>query len=511
MCGFLFIIVQLVVNWLLAWGRKTSRSCVYLCTIIWVQRSAQRLTLFSCYISFSFTGDGDSNVVVLGEDNFDDEVAAHSISLIEFYAPWCGHCKRLAPEYETAADTLVGTDIAMMKVDCTEHKDLCSKYGVRGFPTLKVFRNDGSEPTDYSAARTADAMVNFMKKQNEPAFAVFTDAAELESWAAERSGFYVVAHTTGDDSELYSTFTSLANSLRNDYSFAVLTGAESEKVEGTVAGSDSIVFDGEYTKDAMTAFFKAESFPLLGEIGPDNFQGYVDRGLPLVWLFIDTGADSVDEIKASATAAAASFKGELSFVFLDGNRWNDHAKNFGLSGELPALCIEDRTAGKNYIVDERELSEDKIAAFAASWKDGSAVAHVKSEDIPENNDGPVTILVGKNFDEIVMDDTKDVLVEFYAPWCGHCKSLAPKWEELGTEFANVDSVIIAKVDATANDTPAQIKGFPTLLFYPANNKSNPPKYSGERTVEAMAQYIRDNAAVEIVEAEASSEPDHDEL
>ena len=41
------------------------------------------------------------------------------------------------------------------------------------------------------------------------------------------------------------------------------------------------------------------------------------------------------------------------------------------------------------------------------------------------------IVVGRNFDEIVNDPSKDVLIEFYAPWCGHCKALAPKFDELG--------------------------------------------------------------------------------
>lgn len=59
---------------------------------------------------------------------------------------------------------------------------------------------------------------------------------------------------------------------------------------------------------------------------------------------------------------------------------------------------------------------------------------MKSEEIPESNDAPVKIVVGKNFDAIVMDETKDVLVEFYAPWCGHCKSLEPKYEELAKQL-----------------------------------------------------------------------------
>lgn len=74
------------------------------------------------------------------------------------FAPWCGHCKALAPEYETAATTLKEKDIPLAKVDCTEEQDLCQEYGVEGYPTLKVFRGlDTISP--YTGQRKADAYV----------------------------------------------------------------------------------------------------------------------------------------------------------------------------------------------------------------------------------------------------------------------------------------------------------------------------------------------------------------
>lgn len=75
-------------------------------------------------------------------------------------------------------------------------------------------------------------------------------------------------------------------------------------------------------------------------------------------------------------------------------------------------------------------SVENLLAFAKNVIDGKLTPFVKSEPIPESQ-GAVKTAVGKNFKELVTDSGRDALVEFYAPWCGHCQKLTPIWEELG--------------------------------------------------------------------------------
>ena len=101
----------------------------------------------------------DSDVVVLTESNFESQVlSSDDLWLVEFYAPWCGHCKKLAPEWAQAATELKGS-VKLGKVDATVESSLGSKYGVQGYPTIKFFVPGSSTPEEYNGGRDAGSIV----------------------------------------------------------------------------------------------------------------------------------------------------------------------------------------------------------------------------------------------------------------------------------------------------------------------------------------------------------------
>merc|ERR1712228_513794 len=135
--------------------------------------------------------------------------------------------------------------------------------------------------------------------------------------------------------------------------------------------------------------------------------------------------------------------------------------------------------------------------FLTQLEAGNIEPWIKSEPVPDNSASPVKVAVAKNFEELVTKNEKDVLVEFYAPWCGHCKKLTPIYDELGEKMADED-VEIVKMDATANDVPPafSVSGFPTLYWLPKTSKK-PVSYNGGRELDDFVKYIAKEATNEL--------------
>ncbi|OAK95255.1 protein disulfide isomerase [Phaeosphaeriaceae sp. SRC1lsM3a] len=444
-----------------------------------------------------------SDVKQLNKDTFKAFVEENDLVLAEFFAPWCGHCKALAPEYETAATTLKEKDIALVKVDCTEEQDLCQEYGVEGYPTLKVFRGP-ENISPYGGQRKADSLISYMTKQALPAVSDVTKDTLEEFKTADK--VVLVAYFAADDKASNETFTSVANGLRDNFLFGATNDAALAKAEGVEQpglvlyksfddGKD--VFTEKFDADNIKEFAKVASTPLIGEVGPETYSGYMAAGIPLAYIFAETPEER-EEFAKELKPLALKHKGAINFATIDAKAFGQHAGNLNLKvGTWPAFAIQRTDKNEKYPYDQdNKITEKDIGTFVEDFLAGKVEPSIKSEPIPETQ-GPVNVVVAKNYKELVIDNDKDVLLEFYAPWCGHCKALAPKYEELGELYASEEFsklVTIAKVDATANDVPDEIQGFPTIKLFPAGKKDSPVDYTGSRTVEDLVQFIKDNGS-----------------
>ncbi|PWY98840.1 protein disulfide isomerase [Testicularia cyperi] len=425
-----------------------------------------------------------------------------SLMLIEFYAPWCGHCKALKPEYAKASTELLSEGIKLAKVDCTEENELCSDHGVEGFPTLKVFRQ--GTPSDYNGNRKADGIVAYMKKQALPAVSKLT-AAEVADFKA-KDRVVVVAYLDESDHEHHEIYDTVANQFRDDFLFGVSRDAEAASAAGVKAPAIVLYrqFDepevqfpasSKIAGDELRTFLRTESIPLIDELSADNFMTYADAGLPLAYLFADPEAKDLKEQIESLRPLAKDNKGKLNFVWIDAIKYGAHAKALNIQGEnWPAFAVQNIEDNLKYPLED--LSSDlvsKVTDFVTRFNAGSIKPSIKSEPVPADQDGPVHVLVADEFDAVLGDESKDKLVEFYAPWCGHCKKLAPTYDTLGEKYrAHKDKVLIAKMDATANDIPPsagfQVQSFPTIKFQAAGSKDW-IEFTGDRSLEGFVDFI----------------------
>ncbi|KAL3865494.1 hypothetical protein ACJMK2_042879 [Sinanodonta woodiana] len=472
------------------------------------------LFYLTSFISLAFASD----VLEYTDSDFASKAATHDLALIEFFAPWCGHCKKLAPEYERAATLLKSNDppVPLIKVDCTANTETCGKYGVSGYPTIKVFRN-GEVSEDYNGPRDADGIVKYMRSRAGPTSKELKTVEEAEKFLSNAE-YGVIGFFSNGESELAKTFQKVADALSMEMRFAHTT---EQAIRDKYSYNDDVVlfqpkkyhskFEesvSKYNDDAAVHKIKAWIQKKSLGLCPERSQGNADKfKKPLVVAYYEV--DYVKNEKGTnywrnrvmKVAKKLQDAGkEVYFAISNSKDMSYELGEFGLndvSGDKPVVAARD-TSDRKYIMPG-EFSIENLEKFVNDLLDDKLEPYLKSEPVPSPNDEPVKVAVAKNFDELVNNDEKDVLIEFYAPWCGHCKSLEPKYKELAEKLKDEPELTIAKMDATANDVPKpyEVSGFPTIYFAPKGNKKNPQKYNGGREVDEFLKFLAKESTNEL--------------
>jgi protein disulfide isomerase family A protein 3 len=362
-----------------------------------------------------------------------------------------------------------------------------------------------------------------MKAQVGPASKPIKTVAEADAILAKAEVVVIGFGAAGTD--IMGAFDKVSAKMRENVAFAHSNEvAVLEKLghkEGVVLfrpknlqskfEDSQLVYDGQIKKDALEEWINTNYHGLCGYRTADSAKDFKN---PLVVAYY-----SVDYVKnpkgtnywRNRVLKVAKAHSGFNFAISNKDDFQHELSEYGfdyVKGDKPVVAAKD-AKGQKYKMTE-EFSMETLGAFLTDLAEGKLEPYMKSEPIPDTQ-GNVKVAVAKNFDELVTNNEKDVLVEFYAPWCGHCKILTPIFDELGDKMEGED-VEIVKMDATANDVPPQfsVSGFPTLFWLPSSTKKA-VSYGGGRELDDFVNYIAEKATTELKTLDRKGKPKKEEL
>ncbi|KAL2467623.1 Protein disulfide-isomerase 5-2 [Forsythia ovata] len=224
----------------------------------------------------------DGKVLELDESNFDAAISTFDYIFVDFYAPWCSHCKRLAPELDKAAPVLAGLKkpIIVAKVNADKYKRLASKHEIDGYPTLKIFVH--GVPTEYYGPRPANLLVRFLTKFVAPDVAILdSDSAISDLWK-----------------QLYKNKAWF--SVAKDFSDNIMTSYDFDKVPALIAThpahDEQSIFYGPFEDKFLEDYIKQSLLPLVLPINEDSLKSLKDDKRKIVLTIMEDETDENGKI-----------------------------------------------------------------------------------------------------------------------------------------------------------------------------------------------------------------------
>ncbi|XP_066932342.1 protein disulfide-isomerase A4-like [Clytia hemisphaerica] len=458
-------------------------------------------------------------VLTLTKDNFDEITQKEELMLVEFYAPWCGHCKKIGPELEKAAKVLQKREkpISIGKVDATVETDLATKFEVTGYPTMFIMRN--GKKYEYKGPRNEPEISEYLINQEGEATKLKATMKEVKNFIKDPNNNDPVILAVADNAEdpIYKLFVEANNDVRDDYSFGHTFAKEAKKYFGLKKSAilliqpdhlrskheakQHVYQDESGSPSEVQEFYKKNYIPLVGFFRTDNENRFKKK--PMVLVFYDVNFSptyrSITQFWRSKVVEVAKEFPDVQFAVANEEDSEGRLKDLGLteSGEDVNVGAYD-AAGRRYALVDEEFSEDTLTEFVEEFLKGNLKPVIKSQRAaPKAKPGKVQVVTGNTFDQIIMDESKEVFIEFYAPWCGHCKAIEGYINKLAAKYKGEKDIIIAKMDGTLNEGPSQyaFEGFPTIYYSLPGKKNEPIKLDGKRDMDALVKFIETNSKV----------------
>lgn len=337
-----------------------------------------------------------SSAILLGSDTFDDfikqQLEKDRRSLIMFHVGWCKVCQKTMPEFVSAASTVQSKDIAVdfAHVDCTDDKAVCQKFGIKGYPSIKLFGPEDGEPRSYGSIRHADTFVKYAARMTKPPIQAYASRSEfLEAVADEPFSTFVA--TLPDSAEVPASLLALAKRLMDKHLF-VRTSVLKDILPKTIvppSGTTLMVLSsgkqqwgGKENRTQSSASFYTgpleemeqwtdhHRFPGIWQLGEGNFYEFTHSHRRTAVVAFDPSAIVHEEM---LRMTARKLSDDFIFGVLDGVALADELSDFNFRvQDLPRVLVTEDDFG-TWMEDVEALRASSLEADLRSLLAGAPV------------------------------------------------------------------------------------------------------------------------------------------
>ncbi|XP_051240469.1 protein disulfide-isomerase [Dicentrarchus labrax] len=440
-------------------------------------------------------------VLQLKKGNFNRALRKHKQLLVHFYAPLSGEGHRVSAAFEGAAAELQGSEVKLAVVDVTQEKDLAKELSATGLPAIRLYLSgDKHNPVPCPVPQNSASILTWLKRRAGSAADLITDLSQSEA----SDELKVVGFFKELDHEYVQVFYAAAIDLP-DVSFVVTQDDEvinkyglthdvvlllkkskliqAYKMTPQTSKEELIIFITVYQMDPVTEY-----------TGQTATQILTSPVLNHALLFVNKSSADFKEIYSAFNSAAEAFRLRVLFVWVN----VDEPRNGRLMEyfrvrdfEAPLIRLVNLTDHVTYHLPSDTLDVDTIKQFCQSYLEGKAKPKMQSEPIPEGWDKqPVKELVGMTLEKVVFNPNKTVFVLFYLPYSQESRALFPLWEELAEALKEREDVVVARIDASANDINMSMQGaYPSLCLFPALYAERVVVYPGKRKLKDLIKFL----------------------
>lgn len=327
----------------------------------------------------------DGKVLELDESNFDSAIASFDYVLVDFYAPWCGHCKRLSPQLDEAAPVLAGLKkpIVIAKVNADKFTRLASKYDVDGYPTLKLFIHGVS--MDYFGPRKADLLVQYLKKFVAPDVSILSSDSAISDFVEAAGAFFPIYIGFGlNETVIFNLAVKYKKkawfSVAKDFSDDAMVLHDFDKVPALVALHPSYkqqsIFYGPFEDKFLGDFIKQNLLPLVVPLNHETLKLLKDDERKIVLTITADENDEQSKNLFKLLKAAASANRDLVFGYVGVKQWEEFADTFGANEKtkLPKMIVWNGDEEYFSVIGIESLDNEdqgsQISQFLEGYREG---------------------------------------------------------------------------------------------------------------------------------------------